>query len=74
MKEALGPCPTMNKDAPAFPRANRLHEHWKCLGERQAQIAWMVEVAGIEPASADPTLTGYYMFSLRFDFDRSARR
>ena len=26
----------------------------------------MVEVAGIEPASADPTHTGDYMFSLRF--------
>ena len=26
----------------------------------------MVEVAGIEPASVDPTLTGDYMFSLRF--------
>ena len=26
----------------------------------------MVEVAGIEPASANPTLTGYYMLSLRF--------
>lgn len=26
----------------------------------------MVEVAGIEPASASPTLTGNYMLSLRF--------
>ena len=31
---------------------------------------YMVEVAGIEPASANPTHTGGYMFSLRFGLTR----
>jgi len=37
----------------------------ECSGE-PVLVFILVEVAGIEPASADLTLTGNYMFSLHF--------